>query len=222
MITNKNDYKYFLLADRIALSLPQRKSVKALIINIINPDLRWKYQKLMRKIEYRLNCKKGIINKIILFFLQVQYQKLGLKLLINIYPNTCGPGLSIAHHGPIRISKGTQIGENCRIHISTNIGIQAGSDSKSAIIGDNVYIGPGVKFVAACKIPSNTAIGANSVVTKSFETEGTTIAGIPAKVIKENIDTRKILIPATELLAKGIHDTEGLPSSQLFEKYFNE
>jgi serine O-acetyltransferase len=176
----------------------------------------------MRKIEYRLNCKKGIINKIILFFLQVQYQKLGLKLLINIYPNTCGPGLSIAHHGPIRISKGTIIGENCRIHISTNIGIQAGTDSKSAIIGNNVYIGPGVKFVAACKIPSNTAIGANSVVTKSFETEGTTIAGIPAKMIKENIDTRKILIPATELLAKGIHDTEGMTSSELFEKYFNE
>jgi serine O-acetyltransferase len=223
MIKNNTYYYYYLEADRIALGLPLYKfSIKKYIINIFLPDYRWKYQRLMRKIEYHFNCKKGVINRIILFFLQVRYQKLGLKLLINIYPNTCGPGLSIAHHGPIRISKGTRIGANCRIHISTNIGIQAGTDSQSAIIGNNVYIGPGVKFVAACNIPSNTAIGANSVVTKSFNKKGTIIAGIPANVIKENSDTRKILIPATELLAKGIHNTEGMTSSQLFEKYFKE
>jgi|SRR5690554_29037 len=223
MIKSKNDLKYYIEADRIALGIPPSKlTVKSFILKLLLPDHRWKYQFLMRKIEYRLNCKRGLINKIYLFFLQVKYQKLGFKLLINVYPNTCGPGLSIAHHGPIRISKGTKIGKNCRIHISTNIGIQAGSDSTSATIGDNVYIGPGVKFVAACSIPTNTAIGANSVVTKSIEKEGTTIAGIPAKIIKENTDTRKILIPATELLDRGIIETKGLTSREIYEKYFKK
>lgn len=223
MIKNKSDYKYYLLADRLALGIPPKRfSIKSIILKIFLPNHRWHYQRLMRKIEYQSNCKKGFFNKIILFILQVKYQKIGLKLLINIYPNTCGPGLSIAHHGPIRISKGTQIGENCRIHISTNIGIQAGSGEKSAIIGNNVYIGPGVKFVAACTIPSNTAIGANSVVTKSFEKEGTTIAGIPAKVIKENIDTRRILIPATGLIKMGIKDTNNLTSKEIYSKYFKK
>lgn len=223
MIQNKQDLKFYLDADRLALGIPvQHFSIKKLLISTLFPDYRWKYQKLMRKIEYRMNCRSGLINRLFVTLLRMKYQKLGLKLLINIYPNTCGPGLSIAHHGPIRISKGTRIGENCRIHISTNIGIQAGSDSKSAIIGNNVYIGLGVKFVAHCQIPNNTAIGANSVVTKSFHEEGTTIAGAPAKVVKRNIDTRQILIPATELIKMGIFDTKGITSSELYKLYFQK
>jgi serine O-acetyltransferase len=215
-IQSKKDFEYFINADRISMGRQRVYSVKSRIVQIFFPDYRWKYQVLMRKIEYRTNCKKGVFNKIILFYLTFLYNKLGLKLLINIYPNTCGPGLNIAHTGPIRISKGTKIGENCRIHISTNIGIQAGTSDESAVIGDNVYIGPGVKFVAPCRIADNVAIGANSVVTKSFLEEGVVIAGIPAKVVKTGIDTRTMLIAGTELLEKKIYETNGLTSSELF------
>jgi serine O-acetyltransferase len=217
-IQSKKDLEYYINADRISMGRQSAYSVKSKIIQAFFPDYRWKYQVLMRKIEYRINCKKGIVNKIILFYLTYLYNKLGVKLLINIYPNTCGPGLNIAHTGPIRISKGTKIGKNCRIHISTNIGIQAGTSDESAIIGDNVYIGPGVKFVSPCRIANNVAIGANSVVTKSFLEEGIVIAGVPAKVIKKNIDTRSMLIAGTELLDKGIFESSGHTSSELHSK----
>ncbi len=223
MIKTKQDYIYYLNADRIAMGISANaNNFKHRIYHFFIPDYRWKYQRLMRKIEYMSNCKKGIFNKIQLFFLYVKYRKIGLKLLINIYPNTCGPGLNIAHTGPIRISKGVKIGDNCRIHISTNIGIQAGTSAESAVIGDNVYIGPGVKFVKSCAIGNNVAIGANSVVTKSFEQGNVTIAGIPAKVVSEATDTRKILIPATELMKMGVMDTKGKSVSQLYEEYFTK
>lgn len=222
MIKSRKDYFYYLDADRIALGKPARTiNIKKIIMSFFLPDYRYRYQRLLRKIEYRTNCKRGIFNKFLLFYLKVKFSKLGLRLLINIYPNTCGPGLSIAHHGPIRISKGVTIGKNCRIHISTNIGIQAGSSHESAIIGDNVYIGPGVKFVKSVVIGNNTAIGANSVVTKSFIEGNVTIAGIPAQVISRGIDTRQILIPATELLDIGVFSTEGKTAKEIFEKFKN-
>ena len=223
MIRSKKDYRYYLAADRVALGISEQidLSLKRFLINFLLPDYRWKYQKLMRSIEYRTNCKKGLFNRIILFVLQIKFKRLGFRLLVSIYPNTCGPGLNIAHTGPIRISKGVKIGSNCRIHISTNIGIQAGTSEDSAVIGNNVYIGPGVKFVKSCTIANNIAIGANSVITKSFETEGVSIAGIPAKVVNSNIDTRKILIPATELLDQGIYNTKGMTNAAIFEKYIN-
>lgn len=220
MIKSKQEYLLYVEADRLSMGKHQKYSLKSKLVQLFFPDYRYKYQVLMRKIEYRMNCKSGFLNKLYLFYLNYKYQKLGIKLLVNIYPNTCGPGLNIAHTGPIRISKGTQIGKNCRIHISTNIGIQAGTSEQSAIIGDNVYIGPGVKFVAPCKIANNVAIGANSVVTKSFLEEGVVIAGIPAKVVKTGIDTRSMLIAGTELFEKKIFETNGLTSSELLTQGF--
>lgn len=224
MIRSKEDYLYYLDADRIALGIQKVSgfSLKRIILNLFLPEHRWEYQKLMRKIEYRTNCKNGFFNRIILFILQIRYRRLGFRLLVSIYPNTCGPGLSIAHTGPIRVSKGVKIGKNCRLHISTNIGIQAGTSADSAIIGDNVYIGPGVKFVKPCIIGNSVAIGANSVVTKSFKEGFVSIAGIPAKIVKNDVDTRKILIAATELLDKGIIDTKGKSNSEIFEEYFSK
>ena len=112
----------------------------------------------MRKVECFTNCKFRYFNKIKLFLLHTKFQKIGLRLLINIYPNTCGPGLSITHHGSIRINQRTKIDKNCRIHISTNIGIKAGTSKTSAIIGDNVYIDPGIKLVATCEIANNVRL----------------------------------------------------------------
>ena len=52
-------------------------------------------------------------------------------------------------------------------------------------IGDNCFIGPGAKIFGRIKIGNRIVIGANAVVNKSFETDDVTIAGIPARVVKE-------------------------------------
>src|SRR3972149_632365 len=55
----------------------------------------------------------------------------------------------------------------------------------AAVIGDNVYIGPGARIVGKVDIGSNVAIGANCVVTKDVP-ENAVVVGVPGKVISFN------------------------------------
>lgn len=119
---------------------------------------------------------------------------LGFSIPLNVF----GPGLSIAHRGTIIVNKNAHIGENCRIHACTNIGSNRESNLAPKI-GDNVYIGPGVKIFGDISIADNIAIGANSVVNKSFYEKGISIAGAPAKKINEK-GSDGIIILATEIL----------------------
>lgn len=178
MINSKKDYKIYLEADRKARNYPKkriwlgnRKEVPLL-----------KYQILMRKTEYYNNCKTGYINKIILLWLKYKYKKLSIKYGFTIPINTFGPGLCIAHRGTIVINDATKIGKNCRINIDVNIETNMGESGQSPIIGDNCFIGPGAKLFGRISIGNNVAIGANSVVNKSFP-DNVTIAGVPAKIV---------------------------------------
>ncbi len=56
------------------------------------------------------------------------------------------------------------------------------------IIGDNVYVGSNCLFQMGTRIPDNSALGMGSVVINPIENENTLIAGVPAKVVKENFD----------------------------------
>lgn len=60
--------------------------------------------------------------------------------------------------------------------------------SKEIKIGDNVWVGCGVKIYQGSIIPNNTVIAANSVVRGLFNEENTIIAGNLAKVIKKNVN----------------------------------
>lgn len=104
----------------------------------------------------------------------------------------CGKGFCITHIGPIIISNHAVIGENCRIHVCVNIGADVREGSLAPRVGNNVYIGPGAKLFGNIEIADNIAIGANSVVNKSFMTQGVSIAGVPAKVVN-NKGTQGIL-----------------------------
>jgi serine O-acetyltransferase len=63
-------------------------------------------------------------------------------------------------------------------------------------IGDNVFIGPGAKIFGDIIIASGIAIGANSVVNKSFLETDITIAGVPARKVS-NRGSRGLLVNAT-------------------------
>lgn len=85
-------------------------------------------------------------------------------------------------HSNIIINGNAKLGNNINMHGNNCVG-NNGKNDKAPIIGDNVDIGYGATIIGDIKIASNIKIGAYSLVNKSFEEEGITIAGVPAKVI---------------------------------------
>lgn len=78
------------------------------------------------------------------------------------------------------------IGKNCLIGTCVTIGGKSGW-YEVPIIGDNVDICNGARILGPVRIGNNVIIGANAVVTKDVP-DNCVVAGIPAKIIKENID----------------------------------
>lgn len=173
MISNKEDYKSYLLLDEKALRL-QGSRIKNIVFNDI-----WRFLRLLRRLEYLTNCNG---NKVLIMITRLRLRKIQMKLGFSIPINTFGPGLSIPHYGNIVVNAGARIGANCRIHVGTNIGTSAGAGLESPVIGDNCYIGPGAKIYGKIVIGDNCAIGANAVVNKDFKDGNCTIAGVPAKI----------------------------------------
>jgi serine O-acetyltransferase len=175
MIKSYQDYLTYLEADRRALK--RDKTLKSLLFDDI-----WKFQRLLRKLEYQINCQP---RNPLRFLTSFRYKRLGRQLGFSIPIDVFGPGLSIAHSGTIVVHHDAKIGANCRLHVCVNIGAQAGKPNEVPQIGDNCYIGPGAKIFGAVILGDNMAIGANAVVNKSFPEGNCTIGGVPAKKISD-------------------------------------
>lgn len=63
--------------------------------------------------------------------------------------------------------------------------------AKSVIIGNHVWIGTGVLVLKGTKIPDQCIIGARSLVSKEFTEEKCIISGIPAKVLKSEVEWKR-------------------------------
>lgn len=165
MIRTKQDLVCYLRIDALANG---RTSIKAHVFG----DEKWKYLRCLRMLEYYTNTGKRVRAVIYKFY----FHKLSIKLGYEIPINVCAEGLSLPHMGPVVISSGAKIGKCCRIHEGVTIGATNGS-SKSATIGDNVFIATGAKVIGEIFIASDCAIGAGAVVTKSILEAGTTWGG---------------------------------------------
>ena len=178
MISSKNDYLKYLEQDKLALG-KKYKSPK-----LVHDEI-WRFEILLRKTEFYVNCKKTFVGKIFGKVLQFLYYKKRLKYNTYIPLNVFGPGLSIAHFGSIIVNGNAKVGENCRIQDSVTIGATNG-ESDAPVIGNNVFIGSGARIIGKVNIASDIAIGANAVVVKDFNKSGITIRGVPAKKISDN------------------------------------
>ena len=187
MIRTKADLIFYLEKDREALKRPARKrfagSFKDIVKRILDPDLIWRFERVLRYTEYYSNNFGGI-NRFLYWWWNYKFKRLSLKLGFSIPLNVFGPGLSIAHYGTIVVNQKARVGNNCRLHACVNIGVRKG---KAPQIGDNCYIGPGVIMYGDITIANDITIGANSVVNHSFEKEKVVIAGSPARIIRENV-----------------------------------
>ena len=180
IIRSKSDYKPYLKADEIARCVPEH-GLRRLRVLLFDDIL--KFQRLLRKAEYYTNCGNNLFFKLYSLWLRFRLVRCGGGLGYSIPINVIGPGLCLVHRGTIVISPRAKIGKNFRCHVCVNIGMSHGG---APTIGDNVYIGPGAVLFDPIVIADNIAIGANSVVNKSFTTPGISIAGVPAKKISDN------------------------------------
>lgn len=185
MIQTKEDLKRYIRQDRLMNGVPERTSFAYKIIRLLVPDLTIKYLFFLRKEEFYSNVCVG--GGILRFLYRYKRRNLGIKLGYSIPINVFGPGLSLPHYGTIVVSKNAKVGENCRLHASTNIGASAGKP-EAPIIGDNVYIGPGAILFGNITIADNVTIAANATVNKSCEVQNVVLAGTPAKVVKEEYE----------------------------------
>ena len=194
-IESKSDYKMYLSADLDALN------IKPSLKNKLTHDI-WSFQKSLRKLEYYLNCKHGLLSRVYTVLLRLRVRKKGRKLGFSIPPNAFGPGLSIAHAGTIVVNANARIGRNCRIHVCVNIGADIRDGNKAPNIGDDCYIGPGAKIYGDIVLGDNIGIGANAVVNKSFS------------ICRENI-WRPLLLLLLLLFERGLRKQEGGWSSKM-------
>jgi len=134
-------------------------------------------------IAYKLNQWKvpllpELINKIfvrLLFGCQLQ---MGAKIGKNVNLGNGGLAIVIHRHAVLE--------DNVIVAPSVTI---AGTSQKvgAPYIGENSFIGTGARILGPVKVGKNCYIGANAVVINDIP-DNTMVAGIPAKIIRTNID----------------------------------
>lgn len=170
---SKADYRRYLEADRAALNVTG--SLRDWLLNDI-----WGYQRALRRVEYRMNTRR---NPLAVIHARWVLRKRGRRMGFSISPNVFGPGLSIAHHGTIAVNGGARVGANCRIHPNTSIGTARGHHDAAPTIGDNAYIAPGARIFGPITLGNDVTVGANAVVHRSWEGDGVTLVGVPARPV---------------------------------------
>ncbi len=66
-----------------------------------------------------------------------------------------------------------------------------GAKDPSIVIGCDNYIGSAVRFTPGSGIANHSIVGVASVVTKRFSQDYVMIAGVPARIVKDNYDYRE-------------------------------
>jgi serine O-acetyltransferase len=98
-----------------------------------------------------------------------------------------GEGTQLGYGGiGVVIHKAAKVGKHCLISQQVTIGGRSGLEG-APVIGDYVRIGAGAKILGNIHIGDFAVIGANAVVLKDVA-PGTVVAGVPAKVIRQDPD----------------------------------
>ena len=138
-----------------------------------------------------------------LFLMKVPLLPKLLQLIIFLLYNSKLPANAQIGRGTFLVCKGigvvvidnATIGKNCRIGIGAKI-VGKTPFIEVPIIGNNVFIGPGVVIVGPVIIEDDVIIAPNSVVTKSIR-KGSVVGGIPAKIIGNVADLDYNLLDVT-------------------------
>lgn len=140
------------------------------------------YIRYLRSEEYYTLVKP---NKVLRYWYRRKKNKLGAKLGLFIPAGCFDSDLKIAHYGSIIVNPHTRVGSGCTLHGNCCIGNKGTENdvNDSPILGNNINIGQGAQIIGNVHLADSITIGACAVVTQSFDEEGITIVGAPARKI---------------------------------------
>jgi len=98
-------------------------------------------------------------------------------------PVVIEPGIYIAH-GQVVIDGFSTVSSGVVLFPWVTIGLRAG-DFAGPTIGEGAQIGTGAKIIGPVTVGAHASVGANAVVVKDVA-PGTTVVGIPAKVVSSD------------------------------------
>ena len=117
------------------------------------------------------------------------------KVDINNGTTINGAELWLTEGKKIEIERDCMFARNIQIRTGDNHAIyknkQRINKGGDILIKEHVWIGDSVKIMKGVTIESGCIIGHSSIVTKSLETPNSIYAGIPAKIINENIEWKR-------------------------------
>lgn len=183
MIESRDDLTFYLAADLKAQGLERWRLRYRLTQRPTH------FQRLLRKSEYWTNTARTPVGRLIAGYFQLRTKLLGERLGFVVSRNVFGPGLSIAHVGPLHVHYRAKIGANCRIHQGVSIG--EGLPGQYPVIGDDVFISPGA-IILGVDVGNRASIRAGAVVTKPVP-DDVEVAGVPARII---YDRRQPAVPS--------------------------
>lgn len=137
----------------------------------------WKYISYLRREE-------AAKNKVGAYFWRRKKNRLGSRLGLQIYANTCARGLHIWHYGSVIISGDAVIGENCTFHGQACIG-NDGIDGAAPVLGRGVDVGVGAKIIGGVHLADGVRVGAGAVVVRDCLDENAVLVGVPARVVSK-------------------------------------
>src|SRR5690606_32622400 len=114
------------------------------------------------------------------------YINKGATLILN--GGYINHNLNLSCFKKIEIGTGVAISENVTIRDSDNHGFlgELKPITEAIKIGNHVWIGMNVTILKCVRIGNGAVVAAGSIVTKNVP-ENSLVGGIPAKIIKENI-----------------------------------
>lgn len=139
----------------------------------------------LRWYEYLITCPSTLTKKCQRFWHLRQYQSFAKKLGYMIGDGVLGEDVVLYHRGSIIINPSVKMGANCKFHGDCCLGVARTGTSGCPTLGNGVDVGIGARVLGDIYIADDIIIGANAVVTSSFDEPGITIAGIPARKVKD-------------------------------------
>jgi len=113
-----------------------------------------------------------------------------------------------ADHEEIRVGAGSNVQENCVMHIDAGYPLTIGRNCTvghkvmlhGCTIGDNSLIGMGATVLNGARIGKNCLIGAGALITENKEIpDGSLVMGAPGKVVRQLDDKTIAMLKASAL-----------------------